>query len=88
MKTTIIILVKYTVSDYRAAVVNCKSRISSFIGYRFAESKPDSYPTMVINTTLTKEDKDKLQAACLEKDVAVIFVESDKDLHTSDTVKI
>lgn len=88
MKTTIIILVKHTISDYRSAVVNCKNRIANFIGYRFVEVKTDSYPTVVINTTLTKEDKDKLQAVCLEKDVAAIFVESNKDIVLGEAIKI
>lgn len=89
MITTIILIAKTSVSNYRDVIEGNKQHILRYIGTRFVESLDPGLPSLVLNCTLSNEDKDAISKNILTKDqIHVLFVEGDKAMIYGETVKI
>lgn len=89
MKTAIILIAKTSVSNYRDVIEGNKQRILRYIGTRFVESLDPGLPSLVLNCTLSNEDKEAISKNILAQDqLYVLFVEGESILKFGETVKI
>lgn len=87
--TTIIMLPKTTVSNYKDIVENTKQYIMRYIGTRFVESLDVGLPSITLNCALSNEDKEAISKNIINaSSMLVLFVESESVLRFGETIKV
>lgn len=87
--TTIILLPKTSVSNYKDIVENTKQYIMRYIGTRFVESLDVGLPSITLNCALSNEDKEAISKNIVNaSNMLILFVESESVLKFGGTIKV
>lgn len=87
--TTIILMPKTAVSNYKDSVENTKEQIMRYVGTRFVESLNVGIPSITLNCNLSNEDKEAISKKIINESVMlVLFVESESILKFGGTIKV
>lgn len=89
MTTTILLIAKTSINNYKDVIEGNKQHIIRYVGTRFVESLDPGLPSLALNCTLSNEDKEAISKNILTQDqLYVLFVEGDSILKFGETVKI
>ena len=89
MTTTILLIAKTSINNYRDVIEGNKQHIIRYVGTRFVESLDPGLPSLVLNCTLSNEDKEAISKNILTQDqLHVLFVEGDSELKFVKIIKI
>ena len=87
--TTIILMPKTSVSNYKDIVENTKQYIMRYIGTRFIESLDVGLPSITLSCNLSNEDKEAISKNIINaSNMLIFFVESDSVLKFGGTIKV
>lgn len=87
--TTIVLMPKTSVTNYRDVVETTKQHIIRYVGTRFVESLDVGLPSITLNCALSNEDKEAISKKIInESNVLVLFVESESLLRFGGTIKV
>lgn len=87
--TTIILISKTTVSNYKESVENTKQHIIQYVGTRSVESVGVGLPSLTLSCDLSNEDKEAISNNIVNtNEMFVLFVESEATLIFGGTIKV
>lgn len=87
--TTIVLMPKTSVTNYRDVVETTKQHIIRYVGTRFVESLDVGLPSITLNCSLSNEDKEAISKNIINaNNVLILFVESDSTLKFGGTIKV
>ena len=89
MKTTILLIVKTQVANYKDVVESTKQHIMRYVGTRFVESIDVGLPSITLNCELSTQDKEIISQSLVKKEeMLLLFVESEDMIKFGETIKI
>lgn len=86
MKTIILIVASFKVSNVEETIVEFREKVKDFVGRRFVIGNETGMPTLTVTGIISRDEKNKITEKAKEKSLSVVFVETEYNVLSGSTV--
>ena len=86
MKTIIIIVASFKITNVEETIVEFREKIKDFVGRRFVIDNGTGMPTLTVTGIISKGEKSHIAEQAKEKSLSVVFVETEYNVLSGSTV--
>lgn len=86
MKTIILIVASFKVSNVEETIVEFREKVKDFVGRRFVIGNETGMPTLTVTGIISRDEKNRIAEKAKEKSLSVVFVETEYNVLSGSTV--
>ena len=86
MKTIILIVASFKVTNVEETIVEFREKVKDFVGRRFVIGNETGMPTLTVTGIISRDEKNRITEKAKEKSLSVVFVETEYNILSGSTV--
>jgi hypothetical protein len=86
MKTIILIVASFKVSNVEETIVEFREKVKDFVGRRFVIDNGTGMPSLTVTGIISRDEKNSITEKAKEKSLSVVFVETEYNVLSGSTV--